>query len=230
MGAEADRGYTRLKIRFIRRKARARLRNEQVNLALRDAISVERLRRYLASQSNDLEGALRLYEWNMRLSEAFYTPLSCLEVCLRNKAHAQVAREFGADWLLQPGVPGLNDFSRSQLSEAQRKCEGTVSTGKLIAELRFAFWVGLLGPQYDGTLWRQALFRCFSPRLPRRQVHGRMNAIRRLRNRVAHHEPIFHRPCDRLHSEILEAIGWMCPKTRDWAERQSRVPSVLAGH
>ena len=64
--------------------------------------------------------------------------------------------------------------------------------------------------------------------LKQRGVHGRLNAIRRFRNRVAHHEPIFHRPLEELHEEIMETIGWMCPNTAAWARHHSRFPAVFA--
>lgn len=203
------------------------MRNDRINTALADAISRERLRKYLAVQGDNLDAALALYEQNMRLSEAFYVPLSCLEVCLRNKTYDRMAGVYGAEWLTNPAAAPLNDFSRSLINEVRGKIEGPFSTGKLIAELKFGFWVGLFAAQYDATIWRRALYRCFRAGPRRKHVHGRLNAIRRFRNRVAHHEPIFHRPVAQMHCEIIEAIGWMCADTRAWAEHHSRVPNVL---
>ena len=95
--------------------------------------------------------------------------------------------------------------------------------------LKFAFWVGLLSPQYDATLWRRALYRCFlhGGGKKRSLVHGRFNAIRRFRHRIAHHEPLFHRPVAQLHDELIEAIGWMCADTSTWARHHSRVADIL---
>ncbi|MBL26620.1 MAG: hypothetical protein CMM50_03590 [Rhodospirillaceae bacterium] len=198
-----------------------------MNDALANAISRERLRKYLSAQGDDLDAALGLYEQNMLLSEAFYIPLSCLEVCLRNKTHDRMVDMYGADWLTNAAAAPLNDFSRSLINEAIKGIHGPFSTGKLIAELKFGFWVGLFATQYDATLWRRALCRCFGAGSRRTRVHSRLNAIRRFRNRVAHHEPIFHRPVAQMHCEIIEAIGWMCVATRAWAEHHSRVPDVL---
>jgi hypothetical protein len=99
------------------------------------------------------------------------------------------------------------------------------SSDDIVAEVKFAFWVGLLGPHYDSTIWRETFYKAFTPR-HRKTVHGRLNAIRRLRNRVAHHEPIFHRSPLHLHSEIIEAIGWMCTDTMAWARHNSRFEHV----
>ena len=201
-----------------------------MNAALADAISRERLKKYLAAQGDDLDAALDLYEKNMRLSEAFYVSLSCLEVCLRNKSYDRMAQVYGDDWLTDPAAAPLNDFSRSLINDVVRKIDQPFGNGKLIAELKFGFWVGLYAGQYDATIWRRAIYRCFRAGPRRKNVHGRLNAIRRFRNRVAHHEPIFDRPVAQMHAEIIEAIGWMCADTRAWAEHHSRVPDVLSGY
>jgi len=107
-------GVQNKKIRTDGGKASRDVRNERIDAALAEAISRERLKKYLAARNDDLDAALALYEWNMRLSEAFYTPLSCLEVCLRNKAYGRMVEVYGGEWLTNPGAapPPLNDFSR----------------------------------------------------------------------------------------------------------------------
>ncbi|MFO0437906.1 MAG: hypothetical protein ACK5YD_05205, partial [Phenylobacterium sp.] len=59
------------------------------------------------------------------------------------------------------------------------------------------------------------------------RVHRRLNALRRLRNRIAHHEPIFHRDLETDHAEVIEAIRWMSADTADWAMLTSRFPEVF---
>jgi hypothetical protein len=205
------------------------VRTQAINLALESAISRQRLEKYLAANGDDLDLALRLYERNLRLSEAFYVPLQSLEVCLRNIAHNQMSATYGPDWLTDQVAAPLNDFSRSMVNEAVREIDGAATAGKIVAELKFAFWVGLMSHQYDNTLWRSAMHRCFraSGSKKRAVVHGRLNAIRRFRNRVAHHEPIFHKRLDVTHGEVIEALGWMCRDTQAWTAHLSRVPEVL---
>jgi hypothetical protein len=87
-----------------------------------------------------------------------------------------------------------------------------------------------MGPRYDATLWRGALYKAFLAEggKPRSIVHGRFNAIRRFRNRVAHHEPIFDRALLQIHDEIIGAIRWMCRETASWAAYHSRFEEVQA--
>jgi hypothetical protein len=63
----------------------------------------------------------------------------------------------------------------------------------------------------------------------RADVHGRFNAVRRFRNRIAHPEPIFHRDVKQTHDEIIDAIGWMCRDTAAWTEHHSRFMAVYEG-
>jgi hypothetical protein len=54
------------------------MRTQQINEQLKKTISIRRLANYLAAVNGDLDLSLKLYEENMRLAEAFYTPLQCL--------------------------------------------------------------------------------------------------------------------------------------------------------
>lgn len=66
-------------------------------------------------------------------------------------------------------------------------------------------------------------------RLVRRQVHGPPTTLRLLRNRIAHHEPVFKRDLSEDHNLVLELAGWMSSAMRSWVEYHSRVPTLLAG-
>ncbi len=164
-----------------------------MNLSLLKTISDQRLRGYLAEAGGNLDAALTLYERNTKLSESLYTPLQCLEICLRNTLNNQLVQTYGQDWM-ERGVPLLTQYARDQIAEARHELPDG-SFDDLVAVLRFSFWVSLLGPSYDATLWRQSLHYGFraTAGLRRSIVQRRLNAIRRFRNRVAHHEPIASR-------------------------------------
>lgn len=208
------------------------MRSLQINRSLERTLSRERLNKYLAETEQNLDTAIKLYEVNTRISEAFYTPLQCLEICFRNTIHREMSGVYGEDWLTAAATPLAPD-SRRMIGEATRQLRSggkPLSPGSVVAELKFAFWVGLLRRHYDASIWRTAIYRVFLPGDGKRRdfVHGRFNAIRRFRNRIAHHEPIFNREPSKTHSEIIEAIGWMCKDTAAWAAHNSRVPAVIA--
>jgi hypothetical protein len=75
----------------------------------------------------------------------------------------------------------------------QKKRENIpVSDGKVIAELTFAFWKRLYSPEYEYQLWRTTLKRTFpNKKLKRSDVSAQLEIVYQMRNRLAHHEPVF---------------------------------------
>lgn len=204
--------------------------------ALEKALSPERLSTYQAVTSTPAE-ALTLYVWNTAISAALYGPLQALEVAIRNGFHQALTPVYGTDWYDNPQA-GLTPAAISRVGEAKYKL---LTSGKpadpsrVVAELSFGFWERLLsrGPQgnrnYEVTLWRPALHRAFPhARFPRSVIHKPLPGLRDIRNRIAHHEPIFSRNLATDYQTIIDVIGWMCPETRAWVEYQSTVSGVLA--
>jgi len=73
-----------------------------------------------------------------------------------------------------------------------------LEAGRMVAELSFGFWTSLLDVRYErsNVLWPHLLRPTF-PRMrnrdrKRKTISARINSIRLLRNRVSHHEPIWH--------------------------------------
>lgn len=124
---------------------------------------------------------------------------------------------YGAGWMLDDATP-LDASAFESVQKAWNdlsKPDAEKTSGDLIAELKFSFWVSLLAQKYDETLWRRACYKAFPNFKGRRAVvHSRFNVIRRFRNRIAHHEPIFHKDLRRVHSEVIQATGWMCRDTQ----------------
>ena len=216
--------------------------DEDVADDLAASLSPERLSTYLRAVRGDRERALRLYTWNTAMSAAFYGPLQGLEVALRNAAHRQLGGCYGADWYDNPAA-GLNAGCLDRIARAKEdvvRAGASIDPPRVVAELSFGFWISLLGSggrtdptgrkaDYEKTLWRPALRGAFAFRrtLTRKQAHGPLNDLRTLRNRIAHHEPIFARRLKEDYESILEVTGWISPGTRAWIERCSRVSTLL---
>ena len=208
---------------------------------LEASLSSERLGTYLRAARGEREKAIRLHVWNTGVSAAFYGPLQGLEVALRNAMHRRLTDRYGGAWY-DNGNGGLDRGARERIAGARtelaRDGHGD-DPHRIVAALSFGFWVSLLGPggrlddgrkaNYQMTLWRPALRGAFAhcANLNRKQAHGPLNTLRTLRNRIAHHEPIFARDLTRDHERILEVAGWISPATRVWIEHHSRVPEVL---
>ncbi len=209
-----------------------------------------RIFRYLAAVNGDLTRALALYETNIAVSEALFGVLHSAEIAIRNSLHDALSNGIGTqDWyrnnLALPfsTVPRLI-FTRpmqKMIEKARRNVGTPAPVGKLIAELTFGFWPFLVSGQYH-DLWSVCSHRAFPhARVPRSRVHTRLETIQRLRNRIAHHEPILSsqnalytghvaEPKIAL-SEILECIRWISPATADWVRdttRYDRAQALLA--
>jgi len=89
----------------------------------------------------------------------------------------------------------------------QKKRENiSVSDGKIIAELTFAFWKRLYSAEYEQQLWRTTLKRTFPNKtLKRSQVSAQLEIVYQMRNRLAHHEPVVG---DRFH-KLIGAIRFV---------------------
>jgi hypothetical protein len=188
-----------------------------------------------ALEGNDTDRALRLYVWNTEMSAAFYSALQGVEIALRNAVHRELSRVYGTHWYDNPALP-LSPVAKNLLREAkaaiaQRK--KPVIPPRVVAELPFGFWVSLLGPGpsglYEMRLWRPILYKAFpNAKLMRKQVHLPLDQLRTLRNRIAHHEPIFQRRLADDYHSILQVLGWICADTAAWVDHHSTVQALLA--
>lgn len=166
--------------------------------ALPRLLSTDRFGTYLAASDGDQARAVRLYSWNIEVSAALWGPFHILEITLRNALHDRlVARAGRQDWWRSDRVPLRGDHPQ-RLHEAMAvagRNHGTgTTTGHVVAELGFGFWIGLLANRYHQSLWIPTLreaFPGFDGR--RRHLHADLERLRKLRNRTAHHEPVFAR-------------------------------------
>ena len=192
------------------------------------AISNERFATYLQLAGGDRRRALQLYARNAALGSAFHWPIQALEVTLRNAANDAMTAQAGIYWF---DGRLLEQPQRAAVMAAKDKLDweaGPQLPGRVIAELSLGFWVALFAKCYEELLWRTALYRCFDPTPARRKLHQQLNTLRRLRNRIAHHEPILSRNLQQDYEAILWMLNSLSPTTAAWVEHHSRVREELA--
>ncbi|MDO4887241.1 MAG: hypothetical protein Q3979_00810 [Actinomycetaceae bacterium] len=201
--------------------------------ALFQLLSTERMATYAAECVGDLEQAPRLYAWNTAVSAAFWGSFNILEVTLRNALDHQLAGLAGrADWW--HGENLLRDQESRIVQDAVRAAKRThpdleIRPGHTVAELTLGFWGGLLANRYHQRLWVPALHRAFPYwHESRRELHRRLESLRKLRNRVAYHEPIFARKLVADHDQLLDVLEGIAPEAAVWVRQNSRVPDVLS--
>ncbi|OIH95490.1 hypothetical protein [Curtobacterium sp. MCBA15_001] len=209
--------------------------------ALPDRISAPRLARFMALQDGHVHRALRLYAWNTELTTAFWGPIAWLEVLLRNAVHDALRAGRADDWWNDPAVHLMQRERRAvdgAISTLQRRGVDEPSADDVVAATSFGLWVGLTDagiprdPRfgYETTLWQPRMVRAFPGlrTVRRKQLHRRLDEVRRFRNRLAHHEPIIGAPLERVRDDVLEIAGFIDTDAEQFLRGAHRIDEVLA--
>jgi hypothetical protein len=94
--------------------------------------------------------------------------------------------------------------------------------------LTYGFWVALFANAYDTTLWRTDLHKLFTPRVKNRHtLYDALDRLRTLRNRIAHHEPIFQRKLADDYRRIRNIVGFISVPTLAWLDHHSTVSTAI---
>ncbi|MGI4735875.1 MAG: Abi family protein [Janthinobacterium lividum] len=198
--------------------------------------STGRLARFYQAARQDTTEASALYAANIQLSESLYPCLAVAEVALRNALHRQLSYLCRSpDWYrLLPAYDRVLADLQPELDKAQKYIRArreTLSTDKIVAELTFGFWSSLFNRAYELVLWKQ--LRLAFPHLPkpdrqRATVSATINAVRQLRNRVYHHEPVAWRlpQLRQQYEQVCTLLGWLDPQLLTWLQPIDRFPAV----
>ena len=202
--------------------------------SLLESISDSRLNIYRDKTIADNDSvAFARYLWNIELSESLYPVLHGVEVVLRNSVHSNISRIYDSvDWFDAVSI----DREARALKDARDRLKSQNKNSypdSIVSTLTFGFWVNLFHRRYEQTLWPRLLSEVF-PYMPdrirtRRYVYRRLERIRNLRNRVFHHEPVWHwNDLAQHHQEALEVIGWINPDMLSIVTLVDRFPEVYA--
>jgi hypothetical protein len=97
------------------------------------------------------------------------------------------------------------------------------------------FWVSMLTRRHDNRLWIP-LIRQFFPNLPpqldpvpaRRLLHDQLEAIRLIRNRLAHHEPIFTKNLLVEYRRMRRVVFWRSRSAAAWLDSMQTITDLIA--
>lgn len=173
------------------------------------------------------------------VSSAFMVPLHVCEVVLRNAIVEEVERVYGSGWhmprsALEGSLPRrLTGYSA--FAELARARTSSAKARDIVPNLSFMFWTSMLTRRHDARLWNARIKPAF-PNLPaqltaptaRWLLHHQVDAIRALRNRIAHHEPIFYRDLHAEYRRIRRVVFWRSPDTASWLDSIQAVTSLIS--
>lgn len=203
-------------------------------------VSRYRLRRYRQATSTK-EAAVALYLWNVALCEALYPAIQFFEVALRNNTHEALAKLRGSGsqhnprWFMDFSFLGgtqqtqvlqaLETLKRTKRHTLGQEADANFprEPQRVVAELPLGFWVSLYSDYYTHRVVVPIVAEVFpdGPRAivrDRRQdvISPRLREVQDLRNRVFHHEPIYHwtllageQSLLARHERLIELLRWM---------------------
>lgn len=209
-------------------------------LAIQNVISHQRLSTYAkALGMQNSRRVLELYAWNAEVSGAFMLPQQICEVAVRNAASEVLEAVYGPTWPWAMGFerslpdPKFGFSLRKELASGRSKA-AVGNTNKAIPELKFAFWGRLFTQRFDSRLWVPHLKSAFrglpaglSVQQCRQMIYDELDKVRGIRNRIAHHEPIFQRNLEADYGRMMRLVHWRCPQTADWLDGVANVRSVI---
>ena len=197
-------------------------------------LSPERLSPYLIACSGDVDRALELYEWNIRLGQVLMRDISHFEVALRNAYDRVMSEAFTGCWLLDDTSPAripimrkskrgtldANRINRKTIDAVVDRLPSGAGTGSIVANLTLGFWVHLTDRSREAAIWRTVLYRAWPKGTDRQKLQPRLDGILRIRNRVAHAERLFDPSGSRLSplaadADAVELLQALCPKAAD---------------
>lgn len=177
------------------------------------------------------------YLWNIALCESLYAPIHLLEVGLRNSIDRSMIAETGsATWYDTVALTswGLKQVGKAKASIA--KSGRQVSPGRVIAELHFGFWTAMFESDLekpDARFLPKGIKTTF-PNMPksmhsRKAIKADLDKVRKLRNRIFHHERIIHwQDLPQQYTLILDFLGWLNSDLAELAQIVETFPRVHA--
>ena len=167
-------------------------------------LSRPRYNRYLNAVGNDNNRAKKLYNANIRLAQSFHPVISQFEVILRNSINNKLSVHFAdADWIINqrngfmrdPSLATSHYFLRTSIGKTEnnlRRKGIPITSGKIISDQNFGFWISLFLAHHYTLLSGQLIY--IFPNKPahitRSNIYGKLDSIREFRNRVNHCEPL----------------------------------------
>lgn len=196
-------------------------------------LSEERLEPYLRQCDGDIDRAIELYEWNISLGEVLMRDVSHFEVAIRNSYDRVMTERWDGSehWLLDDDSPArrpvmrsaargqldVNRINRKIIDDAVARLRPGFTSGSLVASLTLGFWVHLSDRSREAVIWRTGLYRAWPKGTNRAELQRSLDAILKLRNRIAHNERLFDPSKPelsplRVDSDLVRLFAALCPE------------------
>lgn len=195
-----------------------------------------------------LQAALRLYRWNAEIAAALWPVMHIFEVTVRNAVNDAVSQVHGQNWTHDASFhaklpPAPRDRHTNKISgygprdDLQNQSRQHPTPGKVIPELKMVFWEKMFTQRHDADFWNNHLFTAFPNldstqpvRVHRNALRERFERVRRIRNRMGHHESISDSTrfdLDQCFSGMMDVLAWRSTEIHAWVDDIENVKDVL---
>jgi len=219
--------------------------------SLKSTIARKRYSQYAAVFGGDQSAGAKLYLLDVEIRGALLELLHFVELPLRDTVHETMTATYGKHWYSGKTVT-FDARTAAAITKAQRELSRYQrdEPDRVVAQLNLGFWCGLFEPggpirggadsekflgmaDYEQAIWQASLRdRFLGVAATREHAEMLLRRIRRLRNRVAHHESIvfgIHQQGEKsavgkqVRQEPLSALNdvrrlmaHLCPHLHDW--------------
>jgi hypothetical protein len=211
-------------------------------------LSRPRYNRYFAATANNNDKAKRLYNANIRLSQAFHPILSQFEVVLRNSLNLSLTNYFGdPDWIINQKRGFMSNaslgrshfFLKTSIQNTEiklRRRRIPVTSGKIISDQNFGFWLAFFLPHHYALIGGTPIHIFpYKPAIEdRASINSKLDEIRSFRNRINHCEPICflaqNIDCTEalaIRTKIYQLLEWIDPKLIPFFEQFDNIQSKI---
>ncbi|WP_298461274.1 hypothetical protein [uncultured Cellulomonas sp.] len=165
------------------------------------SLAPQRLRAFRRATGGNDRRAVELYLIDAELASLMHGTIRGVEVLLRERMHRSLVAAFDDRWYLT--LQSQFDLKTKRKIDEAVTLVGRNNAGKVIAQLMFGAWTGLLnagGPMtgvrnaaiadYETALWSPALRNAFIGSPTRTHVHALAQSLNWARNRINHCEPV----------------------------------------
>ncbi len=182
-------------------------------IELERLISKERLEPYLQMSNSDQTKAYNLYLQNLEECKKLYVEFHWLEIVLRNTINKQLIKTYGMEWYDSHKINfGVLENDKLEKSKAILGNENKpVNNPNMVASLTLGFWVNMFNGRYE-ELWRHCLRNAFPKArkgLKRKDLTTRLHPLLKLRNRIAHYEPVLKYNLSQFKQDITDILEWV---------------------
>lgn len=159
-------------------------------------LSEARMSKYIRACNGNKVKAMKLYDYNLRLSGRMFAIVGMFEIVLRNGINKHYLTHFNdSDWIVNQAHSGMmlseKEIDIQNIASGFRN-DGVYSNDKMVSSFTLGFWTYMFTKRRY-RLGNKTLLQIF-PHRPRNtknsDVFRDLSEIREFRNRIAHHEPI----------------------------------------